>query len=393
MYRFVVRARFTVQVLVLNLSFALHGLRRRRADDPDWIVGPHEVAGMVHQLAQAIPSSLSVLLARHPYFAHDYGWTPGTRAYPGAVLLRVWFLAPWKFGELARRARGFVYISGEGFIHAAHDNRHYEFRFLRRHGLKIVCYFTGNDIRSPKLMRQLQEETGRPNLGTYLGEVNRVFESNGYDDVKRSIADAANRYADAVFSADVDQRSYLTGASHPFQYFHADDDVAGDFHKFDGMTRPVIVHAPSSPILKGTPLVRAAIAELRAEGYEFDYIELTRVTNAEVRSALERAHIVLNEFYAYVPGVFGVEAMAAGCALLTSADETIERQLPAGSNEAWSVTEHYRIVANLRELLDDPARARDLAERGRDWVRRHAVTSVSGAEIQRVLADVLARQR
>ena len=34
--------------------------------------------------------------------------------------------------------------------------------------------------------------------------------------------------------------------------------------------------------------------------------------------------IVLNGFYALMPGVFGIEAMANYCALMTAADETIE---------------------------------------------------------------------
>lgn len=390
MYRFIVRLRFVVQIAVLNVSFAVSRLRRRRPDDPDWVVGPYETAGIVHQLAGVIPSAISVVLARHPFYSFPYDWEPRTRNFPGAAQIRVWFLSPWKLGQLATRARGFVYVSGEGFVHSAYDERHYEFRFLHRHGIRIVCYFTGNDIRSPRLMRELEQQSGRPNLGTYLGEVNRVFDSDGYDRVKMRIAEAANLYADVVFNADVDQRSYLSRPSHPFLYFHADDDVTDDFTKFDDFTRPVVVHAPSSPILKGTPLVRAAVAQLRDEGYEFEYVELIRVSHDEVRAALRGAQIVLNEFYAFVPGVFGVEAMAAGCALLTSADETIERDLPPGSNNAWSVTQHHQIAANLRTLLDDPARARQLAISGRDWVREHAVASVSGATISRLLAEALA---
>jgi hypothetical protein len=390
MYRFIVRLRFVVQVLVLQLSFALHRLRRRgRTVDADWVVGPYEIAGIVYQLANAVPSARSVILARHPFYAFDYGWSPSARRYPGAAVLRSWLLGPWKLGELATSVRGFVYVSAEGFINAVHDHREYEFRFLRRHGLRVVCYFTGNDIRSPRLMRQLELETGRPNLGTYLGEVNRVFASDGYDGVKRKIAEAANLYADVVFNADLDQRSYLDRPSHPVLYFHPDDDVIDDLGKFDEPSRPVIVHAPSAPILKGTQLVRAAIAELREEGYDFEYVELSGVPHDQVMSTLRRAHVALNEFYSYVPGVFGVEAMAAGCALLTSADERLDPQLPAGSNDAWSVTEHYRIAANLRALLDDPARTRELAVAGRDWVRSHAVASVSGAEVTRILDSSL----
>ncbi|MBC7593166.1 MAG: glycosyltransferase family 1 protein [Kineosporiaceae bacterium] len=385
------RVRFVVQMIVLNLSFLLH--RAHKVEFRQWVVGPYEIAGMVHNLAQAVPSARSVILVRHPFFSFDYGWSPSTRSYPAAAILRSWLLGPWKLGELARTSVGFVYVSAEGFLNAAHDQRDYEFRFLKKHGLRIATYFTGNDIRSPRLMKELELETGRPNLGTYLGEVNKVFTSGGYEDAKRAIATAANRYADIVFNADLDQRSYLNSPSHPFLYFHPDSEVTDDFTKFENSAKRVIVHAPSAPILKGTQLVRAAIDKLREEGYDFEYIELTGVSHDVVAQTLSRAHIALNEFYSYVPGVFGVEAMAAGCALLTSADEHLDPQIPAGSNEAWLVTEHFQVTERLRELLDDPSRTRTLAVAGRDWVLRHAVASVSGKAVEAILRQSLEQSR
>ena len=384
-YRFVVRVRFIVQVAVLQLSFALHRLFASRAPRVAWVVGPYEIAGIVRNLAAAVPSAESVILARHPFYDFAYDWSPSARTYPGSAQVRVWLQNPWKLGQLATRASGFIYVSGEGYLHAEYDQRAYEFAFLNRHGIRIACYFTGNDIRSPRLMKQLERDTGRPNIGTYLGEVNRVFDSPGYDDVKRRLAEAANRYADVVFNAEMDQQSYLEGDVHPFFYFQADAEVTDDLSKFDRLERPVVLHAPSSPILKGTQVVRAAIAELRAEGYDFEYLEIVRAAHSEVLEALSRAHIVLNEFYSYVPGVFGIEAMASGCALLTSADERLDPQLPEGSNSAWLVTEHHQIASNLRALLDDPELARRTAVEGRDWVRRHAVASVTG----KAVADIL----
>ncbi|MFM9920736.1 glycosyltransferase [Lacisediminihabitans sp. H27-G8] len=385
------RLRFLVQVVVLNLSFLTH--RARNSQSQEWIVGPYEIAGMVYRLAQSLSSARSVILARHPFFNFDYGWAPSERTYPASGVLRSWLLGPWKLGELARTSVGFIYMSAEGFLNSAHDQRDYEFRFLKKHGLRIATYFTGNDIRSPRLMKELERETGRPNLGTYLGDVNRVFTSVGYDDTKRAIAAAANRYSDVVFNADLDQRSYLERPSHPFFYFHPDSEVTDDFSKFESSSKRVIVHAPSAPILKGTQLVRAAIDQLRAEGYEFEYIELTGVSHEIVTSALNRAHIVLNEFYSYVPGVFGVEAMAAGCALLTSADEHLDRQLPPGSNEAWLVTEHFRVTDHLRELLEDPLRTRAFAVEGRNWVLRNALASVSGKTVDAILLKSLEQSR
>jgi hypothetical protein len=380
-----IRLVFWVQVVVLHLSYAANRLVPRTRKEVDWIVGPYEVASLVYTMARALPSAESVVLARHPFYSFDYDWQPQPGVGRVRAVLRAWLLGPAILGHLAVRAQGFVYVSAEGFLNAAHDQRHYEFRFLKQRGLRVVCFFTGSDIRSPKLMKELEVKTGKPNLGTYLREVDRVFASDHYDEVKRAIANAANAYADVVFTADVDQRGYLTVPTHPCLYFFPDDEVATSFGKFAAFEPIVIVHAPSSPIIKGTQLVRAAIAELRAEGYSFEYVELTGRANADVKVALERAHISLNEFYSSVPGVFGVESLAAGCALLTSADEADEPQLPPGSNQAWVVTAHHQVTTNLRWLLDHPGELEAQARAGVAWVRENAAASVTGPALDRIL--------
>lgn len=385
--------RFAVQVIVLRLSYLLARTRRRGSEpDLDWVVGPYEIASLVYDIGRALPNSLSVVLAKHRYYDLPYGWAPGPLSrLPGAARGRDLFLGPWQLGRLAARARGFLYVGSEGFLNSGRDLREHEFRFLRRRGIKIVCMFTGNDIRSPKRMRELEQELRRPNLGTYLADINPVFGTDAYDDLKRQIAVVTDRYADLIYNADVDQRGYLERPVLPTRYFYPDDEITNSFERFADLTRPVVMHAPSSPIIKGTQLVRAAVAALFEEGYEFDYVELIEVPNADVKVALMRAHIVLNEFYAFTPGVFGVEAMASGVALLTSADPKVEPQLPADAADAWLITPPHRILDHLRLLLDEPHRLEPLARRGTQWVRDHASASSSGSAISAELGEVLNR--
>lgn len=382
LYRVVLVLRFAVQVVVLRFSRMVH---RGGPDRHGWIVGPYEIAGMVHRVAVSVPEVRSVILARHAFYDWGYDWQPSARSYPFAGRLRYWLLGPWKLGELSRSSRGIIYVSADGFLNAEYDQRDFEFGWLRAHGVEVVCLFTGNDIRSPALMHQLELESGRPNIATYLGDVNRVFATAAYDDLKRRVARSANRHASAVVNADLDQRGYLERPSEPFLYFHPDDEVLSADGRFDSEGPWTVVHAPSSPIIKGTQLVRAAVDQLRSEGYEFVYVELNGVSHAEVIRVLSGAHIALNEFYSYVPGVFGVEAMASGCALITSADEHLDPELPRGSNRAWLSTPHYAVAQSLRTLLDDHERARSVAREGVAWVRKNAVASVSGPRLAAVL--------
>ncbi|MFP3786800.1 hypothetical protein, partial [Burkholderia sp. SIMBA_024] len=86
-----------------------------------------------------------------------------------------------------------------------HDEREFEFAFIRRHGRRLVCYFTGNDIRSPRLSQQRAEETGRPNIGSILATIDPIFAAPEYDLARRTRAQVAERHAEAIFNARNDQ--------------------------------------------------------------------------------------------------------------------------------------------------------------------------------------------
>lgn len=353
-----------------------------------WVVGPVEIASIVANLARAIPDSYSVIIAPHPFYDFRYDFQIGSAR---GDWLRSRFVAPWVFGRLAATARGFIYVGADGMLVSGDDDRAWEFGFLKRHGVPIVCLFTGSDIRSPTLMRRFQQETGWENIVTYLDQVAPVFATAAYDDQRRRTAGIADRFADAVFTAAVDQLSYLEHPTEPFPYFYPDDELLLDTAKHAAPGPRIVVHAPSSPIIKGTQVVRAAVQRLHAEGFDFEYRELIGVPHTQVIAALREAHVVLNEFYAFVPGVFGVEAMANGCALLTRADQTIETDLPPGSNSAWVVTTTADIYTNLRELLQHPERIAPQAAAGLAWVQSNATVSASGARVRAVLDTIPSR--
>lgn len=380
------RVLIPVQRGVAGFSRWWHA-RRRPARRISWVVGTIEIASMVANFARAVPDSFSVSLTTHRFydFAYDFVIPSGRGDW-----IRRRFVAPWLFGRLAASAQGFVYIGADGFLLSGADDRDWEFGYLRRHGVAVVCVFAGSDIRSPALMRRFEAETGLETIATYLDQVSPVFATAAYDDQRRRTAAVADRHADAVFTAAVDQLSYLEKPTLPFPYFFPDGDLLADAGKHAAPGPRIVLHVPSSPIIKGTQVVRAAVRRLRSEGLDFEYRELLGAPHSEVMGALREAHIVLNEFYAFVPGVFGVEAMASNCALLTSADETIETDLPPGSNHAWVVTPAADIQTRLRELLEQPERIAPQAAAGLEWVREHATVSASGARVRAILEGIRA---
>lgn len=392
---------FQLQKLLLTSSYwFFYRLWHKTNAHISWVVGVEEVAGLNKYISLSLPNSFSVCLEKHKYYDFSYDYLLKTCMPNKGRNLRRFLVGPVLLGYLLNHADNFLYIWSTGFLISEFDQREFEFRFIktRRRRInidniseckkKIVCFFVGNDIRAPQLSIEFARQRGIEVSANYYSLVDPFKLSDQYDIDKRRLARVTDRYADIIFNAKVDQVSYLRKHTLPFIYFYPDDNFSQNEAKFDDLSEVRVVHAPSSPITKGTQLVRAAIARVKREGYPINYIELHGVDNEIVLKELRNAHIVLNEFYDLVPGVFGVEALASFCALMTAADETVEKDLPQGSNEAWLPTKCYEIYDNLKYLLDNPSKQLLYAKRGYSWALKNASQSESGKRLRKILASL-----
>lgn len=372
--------------LTLRVSFLVHRvLRLRVPKTKKWVIGVDEIASMLWRVHQAIPGSTSVALSEHSFYSYDYTFTAmPTKSSRINYVYRIFF-APWLLGRLANTHYGFIYVGPSGFLHDSYGQREFEFAFLKRHGLKIVCYFTGDDIRSHVLLKKIEDELGFSTIASAIAEDMPFFFTEEYEQQKKRIAYVADQYADAVFSWSTDQISYLTKSTYCFKYAYPDELFSADFKKFNQLDPIKIVHAPSNRKIKGTEFVRDAIERLKVHGYRFVYVELQGASNEEVLATLSASHVALNQFLGFLPGVFGIEAMAHGCVMLCSADRVLEPELAEGANEAWVVTSSNQVYENLKKLLDNPESLEAQARKGFEW----ALQNESRSSAQKYLAAIL----
>ncbi len=73
---------------------------------------------------------------------------------------------------------------------------------------------------------------------------------------------------------------------------------------------PVIVHAPSSPLVKGTEALRRGVDELKQSGARFKYVEIQGMRQAEALQCYADADLVVDQLRAGSHGQFAVEAMS-----------------------------------------------------------------------------------
>jgi len=82
---------------------------------------------------------------------------------------------------------------------------------------------------------------------------------------------------------------------------------------------PLILHAPTRPLHKGTAEIEKALDSLHADGYKFNYRRLEGLPNSQVLEALATADLLIDELYGdTLLGSLGVEAAASGCAVLVA---------------------------------------------------------------------------
>ena len=377
---------FQIQKILLNLSYYITKPFCYGKKDISWVVVGIEIASYVHNIADIIDSSVSVAVEEDPFFKLKYTYVlSGSRFFS---LFKRLLYGPILFGILLNRADGFLYVTSAGFLLQEVDGRLYEFKFIKKKNKKIICIFLGNDIRSPKKMLEYATEHDIDVAATYYYLTAKYRLSLEYEKYKEKLANASELCADLIYNAPIDQKSYFNKPTLPIFYIYPDKKFIKNDVKYSNINLIKIVHAPSSPITKGTQLVRAAIKKLKVEGYCFEYVELINVSNDKVMTALKSTHIVLNEFYALVPGIFGIEAMANHCALLTSADCRIETSLPKDSYDVWKTTRYWEVYDNIKLMLDNPYLIKEYADRGFEWTKRNCSYSVIREKLNKDISGI-----
>jgi hypothetical protein len=370
------------QILLLNISYYFFKMFIKKDIKNYWIIGVDEVCGIIFYLKKILKSSKSVCFSKHPFHDYKYDYSININNLYFRYFLRLIY-APLLLGYLANKSTHFWYIWSSGFL----IDRNYEFKFLKFKKIKIISCFLGNDIRSIELTNKYAKKNKLDTHTFYLPLANQYMQNDFYEKDKKIIAKSADKYADIVFNYKICQISYLKSEQYPFPYLLDKDKFYKNDNKYNNLNTIKILHAPTSFLFKGTSLVRAAIKKLEIENYNIDYVELTSESNDVVLENLRSTHIALNQFYAFTPGYFGIEAMANHCAVLMSADPSIERGLPQDGTDAWMITRYWEVYDNLKYLLDNPEKLKYYADNGYNFAYKNYTYEAAGNYINSILKE------
>ena len=248
---------------------------------------------------------------------------------------------------------------------------------LARAGKVIAVTFQGDDVRQGDMLRaRYAESVADANPGVY----------EAGDEAKRRIVTAFDRYAHLLYYLNPDLAWVLPDRARFLPYASVDlqewDPVTSS-----GRSRPLVVHAPSERLTKGTTHVLGAVAELQRQGLRFDFELVEGVSQSEARAVLERADISIDQLQVGWYGAAAVEAMALAkpvvCFLrredFVHLPPELVADLPLVEADRQTLTEHLRSLICMSD-----AERFELGEKGRRFVERwHDPCSIA----QRVKAD------
>jgi glycosyltransferase involved in cell wall biosynthesis len=135
------------------------------------------------------------------------------------------------------------------------------------------------------------------------------------------------------------------------------------------VARPVVLHAPSNPLVKGTEAVRRSVHELQAEGIDFEYVEIHGMTHTQAHEQYKRADLVIDQLCIGAHGVFALEAMSLAKPVICYIRPDLVSSYPADLPVINANPDNLTPV--LRDWLHRGSDRRDLGLAARLYAERH----------------------
>ena len=260
----------------------------------------------------------------------------------------------YHFPKFFLRHNAFVFLFGYSLLPYNLD-----LPVLKLFRKKTIMWFLGSDIRHYESVEAAVKKMGLK----YRRNESRRERPDKVERKKRMIH-RVERYVDYIISSPT--ISHLLTRKYRTIFIPLDIDHIR--YNNAPNQRPVVVHAPSNEERKGTSYVLQAIDQLKKEGYDFEFRLFRKMPNTRVREALSKADIAVDQLFATGGGMFALESMAAGCAVLGGNIPELSGR-PPGLPIIHTDTDN--IYQNLKMLLENPELRRELGEKGRKYVEKY----------------------
>ena len=229
---------------------------------------------------------------------------------------------------------------------------------LKAAGKAVIINFRGSEVRLHSEFKQLSPFN-------YVDENPNNLVSGFPEPSQRAYRDYVMSVADDVLVADPELQSFVPGASIVPRAI----DLSVWEPRRENLTEdnPLVVHAPSRRVVKGTKHVLLAVDTLKKEGLKFRFKLVENLTNEEARKLYESSSIVVDQLRIGWHGVITVEAMALGKPVICYIREDLKHYF--GDKPPLYFADPNTITNALRELITNRALRQELGGRAQEYCR------------------------
>ena len=240
-----------------------------------------------------------------------------------------------------------------------------DLHIARRLGRHVFMTLQGCDSR-------LAGESNRHNAHTPCAHGRcGVFEAclSSYDAQRRSLIERILPLCDRVFYLNPELGHYVPNAD--FMPYANVDISAIEPQLGEAHARPIVVHAPSDPKIKGTDGIIAALDALHSE-LDFELVLVQGKSHEEAMRIYRQADIVIDQVLAGWYGGFAVEVMAMGKPVACYIREGDLGFIPPRMRAELPILrlDPNNLAADFKALFERRAEWRAIGEASRHFVER-----------------------
>lgn len=250
--------------------------------------------------------------------------------------------------------------------------------FLKMSGRRVAYRFTGNDLRDPAFDR----ETNPYSLMRY-DYWTSPLES---EPVRKAYLDHLRCYVDAFVVQDPEMGAHMPEARIVPRSIELEK---WNFVGIEPNDRPLVVHGPSNPKVKGTEFILKAVDELRDEGLAFDFQLIEGMRHEDAAEWYRRSDIMIDQLHLGAYGVFSMEGMALGKTVICYYRDDLFR--PVYGDLPLVNANPDTIKDALRRTVKDYEMRQEFSVKGRAFVETHHDHVEVARKMKAVYDDILAK--
>jgi glycosyltransferase involved in cell wall biosynthesis len=261
---------------------------------------------------------------------------------------------------------------------------HVECYLIKKLGVRVFIQYQGDDARQGSYIKRFPI-----NIASRVGD---DYYSEYTDEAKINRIKYYDAIASKIYALNPDLIHVLSSKAEFLPYSHI--SLMEWLPTYAGLSGgPLkIAHAPSHRGVKGTDLIINAVNQLKNEGFEFEFILIEGVGNAEAKILYQNVDVIVDQLFAGWYGGLAVEAMALGKPVIAYIREEDLKYIPLAMAEELPIVRAepgsiYEIIKYILELSAE--NLNDISKKSRRYVERwHDPVNIA-KRIKRDMEDAL----